>query len=704
MPEKQKQHTKQKQKKKNKSKSPFFPDSPTTVGSPRYDGFYKRTVRQRTPNKICSLVLPPPSLDTGSSYSSGNDVGTTSATRPITTVGSSDNASLDGHSTTFDNANTPPVTNRHSSNASIISASVASMGGIGSGGSTTVPNNNLPLHLRVGMAPCDPILVFNGKFVLVATCDARIAIYSIVQFDNNNEGGISEDVLASERRKRAEWREEDNILLNLEEEKKEGKSNNTNEQQEEEEEEEEEEENEWEMRDRMHQREKAKQNVEPILIVTLSKSSRDDHQNQQLNSSSYDDESTTFSTGNIVSPPTIVAICATPGIGESLIEQKDPNTPSVAANQTETVITSSKPMIPSFDNMFGHVAVLTGDGEVHVLEFLCPPASNDILEGEEGSTDVNEMNHNQVPIVNTVLSFNTGHLGATCICMHQAADQDPEQIRICVGHQSGIITSFHIYSDKLKTNMDSSTRHKRRNTHSSPDSLTRSKSNELDSGESNIQSKAAPRVLFGSKIPIHRTNSEPIDTSCLDEVESSSYAMGPAKVLLCWKGALNVPIRSLSSPGWVKSSKNEHQMKHALLVVGLEQRQRENATVQAPMNGLGPSAQYHSLSPAISVEVINTTLAEEIYSNVKSSSGNCISFHDCSVWPASGREIKDGWMRGGGVRRGSADARDKLFETLQRTSVTNKICKFTNIHKMTALYPLHVFQYSLFSTYFSRLF
>src|SRR6056300_864588 len=136
MPEIQK-HAKQKQKKKNKSKSPFFPDSPTSVGSPRYDGFYKRSVRERTPNKICSLVLPSPLFDVGNSDSGGNEIGTTSATRPTTTVASSDNASLDGHSTTIDHAhNTRPVTNRHSSNASAISASVASMGGFGSGGST----------------------------------------------------------------------------------------------------------------------------------------------------------------------------------------------------------------------------------------------------------------------------------------------------------------------------------------------------------------------------------------------------------------------------------------------------------------------------------------------------------------------------------------------------------------------------------------
>jgi hypothetical protein len=57
------------------------------------------------------------------------------------------------------------------------------------------------------MTQCDPLLVFDGRFVLVATYDGRIAIYSI--FDFETPSGISEDVEASESRKQVEWMEED---------------------------------------------------------------------------------------------------------------------------------------------------------------------------------------------------------------------------------------------------------------------------------------------------------------------------------------------------------------------------------------------------------------------------------------------------------------------------------------------------------------
>jgi len=177
---------------KTKSKA-FFPNSPTSVGSPRRDGFYKRTVRQRTPHKLCTIVLPPPLI-------SLFDSSTSSTTRQQQTVTTSDNVSVDAYSTTIDNTSQTPTKNRHSSNISAVSASVMSTK------SSTHNNIKLPQHLRVGIGPCDPLIVFDGRFVLVGTSDGRIAVYSILDFDN--VGGISDDVLASEIRRQAEWEEE----------------------------------------------------------------------------------------------------------------------------------------------------------------------------------------------------------------------------------------------------------------------------------------------------------------------------------------------------------------------------------------------------------------------------------------------------------------------------------------------------------------
>ena len=61
MAEKKKKHTTSK---KKKQRAPFFPNSPSCVGSPTNNGeeITRRTVRQLTPQKLCSLALPPPLL------------------------------------------------------------------------------------------------------------------------------------------------------------------------------------------------------------------------------------------------------------------------------------------------------------------------------------------------------------------------------------------------------------------------------------------------------------------------------------------------------------------------------------------------------------------------------------------------------------------------------------------------------------------
>ena len=167
MAEKKKKRTTSK---KKKQRAPFFPNSPSCVGSPTNNGeeITRRTVRQLTPQKLCSLALPPPLL---SLFDADGSI-----------------AARGGDEHSVGNQG------RHQSSASI------------SAGSTgTQHNARLPSQLRVGFAKCDPLLVFDGKYVLVGTADGRIAIYSIVEFDRE----VSHDIKMSERRRQREWEEED---------------------------------------------------------------------------------------------------------------------------------------------------------------------------------------------------------------------------------------------------------------------------------------------------------------------------------------------------------------------------------------------------------------------------------------------------------------------------------------------------------------
>ena len=213
---------------------------------------------------------------------------------------------------------------------------------------------------------------------------------------------------------------------------------------------------------------------------------------------------------------------------------------------------------------------------------------------------------------------------------------------------------------------------------------TRSKSNELSP-----RKQAAPRVLFrnaGEKsddkvdclgeVPISRTLSEPTATS---DIKKRLMAVGPARASLCWKGKFDVPIRSVTSAGWATPS----DAYGALLVVGTEQTQHRGANFEPMNRAMVPSLPHHSLSPSISLDVVNATLAEHYWCQMRRNhteeddcdDAKCISLHDCGVWPAPGREIKDGWMR---VNGRGVDPRDKLYGMLglPRTSITSHVCCF----------------------------
>ncbi|KAK1741615.1 hypothetical protein QTG54_007188 [Skeletonema marinoi] len=560
---------------RKKQRAPFFPNSPLCVGSPTNGvEINRRKVRQLTPQKLCSLALPPPLLSLfdadGSIAARGGDE---------QSVGKPSNASI-------------------------------------SAGSTgTHHNARLPSHIRVGFAKCDPLLVFGGQYVLVGTADGRIAIYSIVEFDRH----VSLDIKMSERRRQREWEEEDNSASQKDTTTKEEKKviddeiNFSSELAEEE--------NEWEIRERMNRRERARL-IDPLLVVTLPIS-------RHKNTSSVGDEDQ--GSASVFSPSTIIAMCATPKTGTSLVEQRSTSNPTLATVG---------------EGFLGHVAVLTDDAVVHVLEFSTPDSPKQISESKGETSSSNAADS---PVVNILLSFETENSNATSICMRKA---DSPALRLCVGSESGLLTEFQLHSTSYHHSITSSPE-------PHPIKLARQRSHETK---------------------LHtRPDANPLQRQFSEPGSSPSKTRQPVKVTLCWQGLSDAPIRSLSCPGWGGTKAQSH----SLLVVGTEQRQYANAT----RDSLAPLPNQ-DLSPAISLDMINASLAESMWreSNVTgdSSSNKAIPLSDCSVWPAAGMELKDGWLRGTTKRK--PDVKQQLINTtdLQRVSTTSKLCCFEESQKCFA--------------------
>lgn len=549
---------------KKKQRAPFFPKSPLCVGSPTNGvDINPRTVRQLTPQKLCTLALPPPLLSLfdadGSIAARGGD-----------------EHSVGNHG----------GGGRQPSNASI------------SAGSTgTHHNARLPSHIRVGFANCDPLLVFDGQYVTVGTADGRIAIYSIIEFDRD----ASLDIKMSERRRQREWEEEDFIPppkdTTKEEKKVDDEDKFSSELAEEE--------NEWETREKMNKRERARL-IEPLLVVTLP-------MNRHKNTTLVGSEEEHQGSASLFSPSTIIDMCATPKVGISLVEQRQ-----------ET------------DGFIGHVAVLTDDGVVHVLECSTSDSSKEISENNgEASRSTGAI----PPVVNIITSFETDNSNATSICMRPAVGQ---ALRLCVGSESGLLTEFQLHSTSYH-----------------------------QSGTSSAE--RLPAELARQRNPEVKSSTRP-DVNPLQAPSKTRQLSDTLKVTLCWQGSSDAPIRSLSCPGWGETKAKAQ----SLLVVGTEQRQHANAT-----RDYGAPLPHNGLSPAISLDMINTSLLESIWrkSNNKGdpSSKKVVPLLDCSVWPAAGMELKDGWLRS--TTKMKPDINQQLFNStnLQRASATSKLCEYFNV-------------------------
>ena len=152
----------------------------------------------------------------------------------------------------------------------------------------------------------------------------------------------------------------------------------------------------------------------------------------------------------------IVAMCATPTC-VSLIQYKNHFSSSHGRGSMPP------PQLPVPD-LLGHVAVLTSEGDVHVLEFVDSIASR--------------TNMLVLPKVEIVATFSSGECGATCLSFHPVNTDDGIEyrsekwhnvgetktgqmldytsgrevvpLRVCIGHQSGTIVDYELVAMEIQ--------------------------------------------------------------------------------------------------------------------------------------------------------------------------------------------------------------------------------------------------------------
>lgn len=526
----------------------FFPDS--AVGTPVDDGttFRRRRVRQRFSRRMCRLVLPAP-------------LALTEGDSAVQRIGASDSASLEGTDGSPTHITVSTANNRGPASSGTISVAASAAGA-------------LPQNLRVGLSLCDPLLAFE-KFAFVATSDGRVAVYSLVH-DNPL---ISEDVLASERRRADEWAEEDHLLetllseayANMNGPRKEGSDQDKQ-----------------DLKSRLKKNEDTLR-VEAMTVISLSNFA--DEPNGQV-------------------PPTIVALCA----ADCLIERSTvASTASDACG--EGSIPSAISLVPDLtDNLLGHVAILDESGSVHIVEVL---ARSGAIVGNKHASSIE---------TKVVFSFHTGRAGATCLSI-----QHCDEKHLVVGYCSGHLASYQIFTTSCETEM------KRRH--------SEAKSQEHASSTPHKRSASAVLVSFPGEVE------NAANRTSLEEVDNDRETMGPISAKIVWRGSLPVPVRALST-----------SRRSTLLFIGTEQLQRNGSK----MTSGSLAATCHSLSPAISLEVVDAFLVKKMWDKT----GAVVDLTCCSIWPAAGKEMKDGWTRNPDCA--GSGLYDKL--DLIRTSITDRMC------------------------------
>ena len=610
----------------------------------------RRPVVERTLTRLCTLALPPldgsedvssetaaarGSADTSraGNLAASDDVGRAS-TRQRSTSGMSAGdaaaiAAAAGALTPADESDGRSISSRmsHATGTTAPVTNTASSVANTTAVTTTAHDHGQQLEAsfppaRPNFAPgCQPILVF-GRYVAAAADDGRVCLFAVKSFEDNVD--ITDQSIEKNNEEEGEdWDELER------------------------------------MKERINRIEDERSAVLPLATVGPFRIGGGLMSKDRDASASVSDE--------FDLPGCIVALAATPEhvALPTYRRRKKRRRPGDAEDEGDD---DSPPPPPKAGHSFlGHIAALTSEGDVHVLQ---------VYESD------NDPKYISRPFVQVLASFSSMTFCATCICIRQSqgrAENDEgtfvPAMRVCVGHDNGIIGEWEIVIT-CDAPFVSATGGIRRPTLANAAAAAAAETKEEAGGPVDAVSAAAG-ALDKIALANHHSRRRKSEVAGADEDErhdsndATSHDMGdkeekdtpelpepkeppqpfPLKYSiprprLMWAGHLDAPIRSLSSLGNGSTGEDAElvQFQQTHVAIGLVQRAkslRENPI---------PSAST-SLPPSLAIEVVDALQAEAEWQQARSKRNDVspsskgldpVPLFDLCTWPGIGMEIRDG--------------------------------------------------------------
>ena len=353
----------------------------------------------------------------------------------------------------------------------------------------------------------------------------------------------------------------------------------------------------------------------------------------------------------------VVALAATPAQLSLLSYRQTMQASARDESKGEREVSDDSPPPPATragHDFLGHMAILTLEGDVHIVEVQEPRGSRDVDTSRTAPPP---------PEVQVIMSFSSMEYCASCICIRQAEgieDGSTPTFRIAVGHESGIIVEFELQvivdeplggasgvvqpmlspgkapmsgqieegNPSVNLERDAFSAAVARGAKSSPEAVVHRKTSQGEGEGVKPRSPLSP-VKKESFFGVAPSTPSPRGT----------YSLPRLKII--WAGYFDTSIRSLASVGVALHEHSDlasYQRTH--LVVGLVQRSRGQS-------GIALDA---SCPPASStIEVCNVHLAEKRWRETCSSDSpntideglDPISLDDYCVWPGVGMELRD---------------------------------------------------------------
>ena len=618
----------------------YGPGSAASLGrhvlSPASGGGASRVVRrpaaERTLTRLCTLSLPPLAVDAaaaaGNAGNAGNRTVGADPTRTSATSSTAAATAAAAAAALAEDSDARSVSSRLSHGTGTTAPMTNTVAG-----SVDPSTGNQQLHhpsglleasfppARPSFAPgCSPLVVF-GRYVAAATDDGRICLFAVRSFEDNV------DVSCQSNENNEEDDEEDWDALER-------------------------------MRERINRIEDERSAVGPVAAVgpfqvgggLLSQGSGGDQWDADAG---Y-----------------IVALAATPAsvfLPTYRRRRKRRRPPGGGGGDAEEDTDRDKildepppPPPPKAGHRFlGHIAALTTEGDVHVLQ---------IYERDDDSSFL--------PHVEVLASFSTMTFCASCICIRSAqgvvgdGDGDGASVptmRICVGHDNGVVGEWELVVT-CDTPFVSAAGSIRRPTMVAP-------TGPETEGESVAVPPAAPSPgtqegyksqdeeqekqegLIGvGKNAQNEPTAGAVETVAVDaeipETQTPPLKYSIPRPRLVWAGRLDAPIRSLSSLGdgtALSSGEDAELVRFQQMHIAIGLAQRAEPTRDNPL--LSASS---SLPPSLAIEVVDALQAESEWQrdrskrtddmNPRSRGLDPVDLCDLCTWPGNGMEIRDGSM------------------------------------------------------------